>query len=252
MTTLAALALGRTGPALDVSRSFLVTRQDRGSRRYSRLGVLSDLGDGWTFRYFSAVERDHAVPRLPGFPDASIVAESPFLFPLFAQRVISPRRPDRARVLETLGLDETATAFEILTRNGGRRQGDTIELIQMPTPHTGGGEVLEFLVHGVRYRSEQEQRAIDGLSIGDELLIVPEPSNRVDPDARLVTTREGTKVGWVPVPLLPLLDRAGAVSADVAHANCSGTNPHLRLLVRLRGDLMSAAHFDDRHWDLVG
>lgn len=252
MTALSTLVFGRPRPVLDLSRTFLVTRQDHESRRYARLGVLSARGDGWTFRYFSEVERDPAVPRLPGFPDAAVVAESPYLFPLFAQRVISPRRPDRARILATLGLDETATAFEILARNGGRRQGDTIELIQMPTPHPGGGEVLEFLAHGVRYRSDQEQCAIDGLSIGDELLIVPEPSNLVDPGARLVTTREGVGVGWVPGPLLPLLDRAGAITADVAHTNRIGTNPHLRLLVRLRGDLISAAHFEDPRWDLVG
>ena len=65
-------------------------------------------------------------------------------------------------------------------------------------------------------------------------------------------TREGADVGWVPGPLLPLLERAGAVSADVAHANRIGTNPHLRLLVRLRGELIRAAHFDDPRWDLVG
>ncbi|MDN6398877.1 MAG: hypothetical protein L0K01_00265 [Brachybacterium sp.] len=251
MTTLATLALSDEGTVLDVARSFLVTRQDRSSRSYSRLGVLSALREGWAFRYFREVERDPATPRLPGFPDASIVAESPFLFPLFAQRVISSRRPDRAEVLDSLGLDEAATTFEILARNGGRRQGDTIELIQLPTPHPDGGDVLEFLAHGVRYRSVEEQRAIDGLSAGDELQIVPAPCNQADPEARRGSTKEGTGVGWVPGPLLPLLERAGSVSAGVAHANPSGTNPHLRLLVRLRGELISAAHFDDSRWDLV-
>lgn len=251
MTTLAALALDSPCPVLDVSRSFLVTRQDRESRGYSRLGVLSEADDGWTFRYFTEVAQDRSIPRLPGFPDAGSVAESPFLFSLFAQRVLSPRRPDRVSVLFALGLDESATAFEILARNGGRRQGDTIELIQLPTAHPEGGEMLEFLVHGMRHRNDEEQRAVDGLRVGDELMIVPEPGNRVDPEARLVATGDGVGLGWVPAPLVPLLRRTEQVRAEVAHANRSDTNPHLRLLVRLRGALLEAARFDDARWDVV-
>lgn len=252
MTTLAALMLDAAHSSLAVSRSFLVTRQDRETRGYSRLGVLSDLGDAWAFRYFTEVARDPEIPRLPGLPEADHVAESAYLFPLFAQRVISPRRPDRARVLSTLGLDETATAFEILAKNGGRRYGDTIELIQLPTACPGGGETLEFLVHGMRHRCAEEQRSVDRLEIGEELTIVPEPSNAVDPEARVVTTRDGAGLGWVPAPLVPLLARAVDVRAEVAHANRSDTNPHLRLLVRIRGRLLDAARFDDPRWDLVG
>ena len=251
MTTLAALAMDRPRPVLDVARSFLVTRQDRESRSYSRLGVLSEVDDGWTFRYFTEVAQNPAIPRLPGFSDAETVAETSFLFPLFAQRVLSPRRPDRARVLHALGLDESATAFEILARNGGRRQGDTIELIQLPIAQPEGGDMLEFLVHGMRYRSDEEQRAVDALCVGDELMIVPDPGNAVDSEARLVTTRDGVHLGWVPAPLISLLRRTEQVRAEVAHANRSDTNPHLRLLVRLRGALLDAARLDDARWDVV-
>src|SRR5699024_12127420 len=69
---------------------------------------------------------------LPSFPTrrssdlAHRVATSEYLFPVFAERVLSPRRPDRRRVLDTLGLEPEAGAFEIMARNGGRRRGDTI------------------------------------------------------------------------------------------------------------------------------
>lgn len=251
MATVTRSAEHRSGGELDGTRSFLVTRQDPVSRRYERVGVLTELDDGWSFRYFSQVAQDGSVRSLPGFPRLDRAAHSASLFPLFAQRVISGRRPDRSRVLSTLGLDESATAFEILAANGGRRQGDTIELIQLPVPHPGGGETLQFLVHGMRHRSADEQRAVDWLRVGDALRIVPEPQNRVDGDAYLVTTVLGDVLGWVPAPLTPLVSRATDVRARVAHANRSTENPHLRLLVELRGALFDAARFTDPRWDLV-
>src|SRR5690625_6309135 len=65
---------------------------------------------------------------LPIFPEAHRVATSEYLFPVFAERVLSPRRPDRRRVLDTLGLEPEAGAFEIMARNGGRSEEHTSEL----------------------------------------------------------------------------------------------------------------------------
>ncbi|MEE1650586.1 HIRAN domain-containing protein [Brachybacterium sp. J144] len=252
MSTLSFDAPSAREDLLDGARSFLVTRQDPVSRAYRRMGVLTQLPDGWAFRYFADVAADTGVQRLPGFPDASRVAVSSSLFPLFSQRVLSPRRPDRAEILENLGLDESASAFEFLAANGGRRQGDTIELIQLPVPHPGGGETLQFLVHGMRYRTVEEQRVVDKLRVGDPLRIEREPDNAVDATARLVATETGTVLGWVPAPLTWLIERAGEIAASVAHVNNSSTPPHLRLLVELRGSLVEAAHFSDPRWDLVG
>src|SRR5699024_12465473 len=92
---------------------------------------------------------------LPSFPTrrssdlAHCVATSEYLFPVFAERVLSPRRPDRRRVLDTLGLEPAAGAFEIMARNGGRPPGETIELIQLPTPTASGARRMAFLAHAL-------------------------------------------------------------------------------------------------------
>lgn len=234
------------------AHSFLVTRQDRRTRAYERLGVLTETADqGWEFRYFVDVAHNDDAAPLPGFDAKGEVARSPHLFPLFAQRVLSPARPDRAEVLAVLGLPESASAFEILDRNGGRRQGDTIELTRLPHGGGDGSEHLTFLVHGVRHRSVEEQRAIDTLSVGDPLRIVPEPSNEIDPGALLVSTADGVHIGWVPRPLTALLADPGNIDARVAHVNGRDTVPHLRLLAAIRGSLLSPELFIDPMWELV-
>src|SRR5699024_10037765 len=70
--------------------------------------------------------------------------------------------------------------------------------------------------------------------------LVAEPDNPVDPEALLVTTVGGTALGWVPAPLLPLLDLGTDVRASVAHVNGSDSPPHQRLLVELRGGYPAA------------
>lgn len=251
MTIIASAPPVQVEPHVDGAHSFLVTRRDRLTGRYERLGVLTQVPGGWDFRYFWDVTDRDEVRALPGIPVTGSVVHSEHLFPLFAQRVISPRRPDRSRVLAMLGLDDSATAFEILAHNGGRRFGDTIELTQLPRTSEGGEECMQFLVHGMRHRSAAEQVAVDALSVGDGLLLVPEPDNPVDPEALLVTTADGSALGWVPAPLLPLLDLGSDVRASVAHANGSDTPPHQRLLVELRGDLVRPGVLTSPAWRLV-
>jgi hypothetical protein len=55
--------------------------------------------------------------------------------------------------------------MEFLDRSGGRRGGDTIELLAEPTTTVDGTSSCTFLVHGVRYNSEAEA-TIDSLRQG--------------------------------------------------------------------------------------
>lgn len=252
MSAIAPALEGAPLTTLDGTNSFLVTRQRQdSSRKYDRLGVLTHHDDAWTFRYFRDAAEEGSLARLPGLPDAHRVATSEYLFPIFAERVLSPRRPDRRRVLDALGLEPDAGAFEIMARNGGRRRGDTIELIQLPVPTDAGDSRIEFLVHGMRYRAQSEQEAIDALELGDELCIQPDLDNEHDDTAHFVTTLAGHKLGWVPAPLSSLVARVPGARAAVAHVNGSTTNPHLRLLVDYRGPLIQATEFTSPRWQLV-
>jgi hypothetical protein len=79
----------------------------------------------------------------PGVLGVRIVLRSP-LFPLFAERVISQRRPDRPQARKALGLPLEAGPFEVLTRSAGRRVEDQIEL--MPVPVMGANEDVPLVV----------------------------------------------------------------------------------------------------------
>lgn len=106
----------------------LVTRRDPDTRRYLSLGFLSCSDGGYQFGYLRGAIESPDFQPLPGFgrTDRTYAAER--LFPVFAERVMSSRRPDRQEALAALGLPETAAPFEVLVNSGGRSVGDSVEL----------------------------------------------------------------------------------------------------------------------------
>ncbi|WP_415100941.1 HIRAN domain-containing protein [Nocardioides sp.] len=126
--------------------------------------------------------------------------------------------------------------MEFLARSGGRRAGDTIELLQTPNLTDDGHTECVFLVHGIRY-NEGASDEIEHLSTGQELRLLTEPENPADPRAVLVTT-DDTRLGWVPSPLLDYVHTvmgAGECRLTVVRANPPEVGHHMRLLVRLEG-----------------
>lgn len=238
---------------LPSTRSFLVTRQSPdGSRGFEPLGALAALDEGrWSFQYVRQVV-DGAVRPLPGVPVSAYATTVPYLFPVFAQRVLSPRREDREKILHELDLAPDAGAFEILQRNGGRRQGDSIELIRMPEYLADGQVSVEFLVHGVRHRSPLEQESIGHLVPGDPVDLRAEPGNAHDPWAHKVLVHDETTVGWVPAPLTQYVESLAERRAEVIVAHGNAVDPHLRLLVRLEGRETSGSIVDQPPWEFTG
>lgn len=190
------------------------------------------------------------VPLL-GFTQIERTYERPFLFPLFAERVMSPRRPDRAEYLATLNLGSDATPLEVLTRSGGRRHGDTIELVPIPTIQGDRRTSSLFMVHGVRYRGAAASHRIARLVRGDTLALAPEPTNEADPLAIGVLDSDGLLLGYVPKPLteyVHTLESGRRLTVEVA--NSAEVAEHLRLLVRLRGHLPSGVDpFTGPQWE---
>jgi hypothetical protein len=214
----------------------LVTVRDPETRAYRPVGFLSQVEDEYQFSYLRReLERDTFRP-LPGLARAvEGTVLSARLFPLFSERVVSARRPDRHVSLDALGLPLDAAPIEVLARSHGQRVGDTIELL--PAPDSGPGEVVAFtfLTHGVRYLDAVEQRRLASLTQGERLHLRPEPTNVVNPRAQLVTDADDVRLGWLPDPLIQVLNDIEDQRLRVERANGPEVGFHFRLLVRLEG-----------------
>lgn len=233
------------------TRRLLVTQRDPSVPAYRALGFLSQSPDGlFRFAYLRAAVAAPWFSPLPGLSRTDRVYSSPRLFPLFAERVISPRRPDRPMTLRALDLGADATPFEVLARSGGRRVEDHIELTPVAVPDAQGQIQFDFLVHGVRYTTAQARDRITDLRTGDPLIIEHEPTNDHNPLARLVLSDDLT-LGYVPDPLVTTVHRMTDLGAFVLRANGPEVGFHMRLLVRLRGLVEGAAPFTGPDWVTV-
>lgn len=95
----------------------------------------------YTFRYVNgvrdAMSRAHFIP-IPGFWDIDKAYQSPELFPMFQNRVMDRRRPDRSEYLFRLGLKEDADELAELAVSGGRRLTDNFQTFPVIVPDDNG------------------------------------------------------------------------------------------------------------------
>lgn len=244
-------------PADDFVDRLLVTVRrpaPDGVGSYFPVGFLSHDGEHYLFSYLRSALADPDFRPLFGFSHTDRVYESDSLFPLFGERIMSAKRPERSAYLHTLHLDEDSEPWEILGRSGGRRAGDTIEVIPEPVVAVDGSFTAAFLVHGIRYRSEQSQAKISELHAGDQLTLERDPDNETSSFAVKVMRDQVLHLGFVPEPLAEFVCRTlpHAPELSVVQANGPDTPPHLRLLVRLTGKLQPGEHaFDGSHWQTV-
>lgn len=220
----------------DARRRLLVTRKVDGD--YRGLGFLTEHETGYDFDYLESAVTESWFRPLPGLPlDRLLSSET--LFPVFASRVMEPKRPDRPAAIARLGLPLDSTPFEILSRSGGRRVGDALEVLQIPSPSDSGSVQLSFFVHGVRHVSREAQDVISGLLEGTRLEMAREPGNRADPSAISVVGHTDLHLGYVPRPLTGVVGRVLAEGGSLVVQKSFGPDVsfHLRLLVQLEGTL---------------
>jgi hypothetical protein len=91
------------------------------------IGILSHDGKVFSFCYTNGIKFCDGF-YLPGFNDPLETYESDELFPIFTNRILSPSRPEFADVLRWCDLPPDADQLTILTRTGGRRVTDTLEV----------------------------------------------------------------------------------------------------------------------------
>jgi hypothetical protein len=205
------------------------------------IGRLSERVDAnereYRFGYLKRAETEVDFRPLPGLPDLHRSYTSPTLFPVFANRVMLSNRPDYSEFIEQLNLDDDAQPFEILQRSEGTRATDRIEVFPTPIPLPTGDLTTTFFARAIRH-VEGASEAVESLEVGDELRLVAEPDNRVNPFAVILNTRTGACVGYAPDYLLAMIHDLDEANGEppivtVEHINPPSTPPHLRMLCRL-------------------
>ncbi len=220
-------------------RRFAVAWRNTTRREISPVGVLEHDGEIYKFWYLPQTAGIRDFRPFLGFPQWRVYTAKS-LWPFFALRVMDRKRPDFAAYVNSLGLSTEASQLDVLSRSGGERKGDTVQLIEEPRVGSDGATESTFLVRGARYATADHDStsAAEGLTVGEELAIRQDGSNPINSSALLITTIGGLPVGWVPDLLIGYANAIRASEGallQVVRNNGPDAPWHLRLLVSLRG-----------------
>lgn len=227
-------------------QQMLVIWQHPRSRAMESVALLERSPSGYALRYLRRSRDVHEFRPLLGFADLGRAYHSSHLFPLFAGRVMSARRPDYADYLQALDLPPEAGPWEQLARSEGSQVTDALQVFPLPVL-VGDQWHCRFLVHGTRHvpaaetskawNPDVEQHLAD-LRPGDPLLLRDDPDNAINPAAVVTCDRAQHALGWVPnflVDHVAALRCSGDLRARAATVNGPDTPGHLRLAVELMG-----------------
>lgn len=180
--------------------------QDPEKRCWIPIGRLTYNGVRYQFIYIQGVREAQQkcnFQLLESFPRLDKVYESNDLFPLFSNRVLSRSRPDYQDYIQWLNISrDEDDPIALLVRSGGRRTTDKLEIFPCPEKGEYGGYHIHFFPHGLRHFPKITQSRIEGLNVGEKLLLMHDFQNPVDPKALLLRTEDNVCVGYCPHYLL--------------------------------------------------
>lgn len=197
------------------------------------------------FRYMRgalAAQAKTGFQALAAFPRLDQVYESKELFPLFQNRLISPKREDYAEYLDRLDLSpEHADPFEILAISGGSKQTDNLEVFPELQTRLDGTFSCRFFLRGWDYLDASAQDRLQGLQAGEPLQVSVRLNHPASgPAVELHTMDDSSMLGWVPRYLTHCVARfvssgLGHVRARVVRLNQPPAPRSQRVLIELEG-----------------
>jgi len=216
--------------------------QDPQSRRWYPVGKLTSEGGVYRFVYTKGATLSKNFIPFGSLRDLHEVYRSPDLFPLFANRLISKKRPEYRDFLRWLDLREVeADPLVILARTEGVRATDSLTVFPCPEPDPQGKYVVHFFSHGLRHLPEEARLRINTLREGERLYLLPDPQNPHDAYALALRTDDPASiVGYSPRYIardfLEILEN-NPDSVDVRVKRVNADAPiQLRLLCTLTAD----------------
>lgn len=219
---------------------FIASRQrDPQGGYWSPVGRLEHEGGGYRFVYTKGAQSLRGFEPFPGMPDLQRVYESESLFPLFANRLISPSRPEYEAFLTWGGFDPAhpPDPLAILGVTQGLRQTDSLEVFPSPIHDQYGRYQSKFFLHGMRWMHMAAHQRAMRLRPGEQLRLFMEVGNPADANAvQLQTTDifERLPIGYVPRYLASdVRELCHACGADSVEAVVERVNPAAPLQQRV-------------------
>ena len=176
-------------------------KQNRGWFPIGQLDVDADASDYYRFRYTEGAKRaqqEGGFSPLMEFPNLDVPYGSDVLFPTFTNRIMSKSRPDFAKYMRSLGLDETLDPIESLHVNGGHRVTDAYEIFPKIERQVDGRFVCRFFLHGDRHTNLYVTERIKDLKVGENLCVALQLNNPATGLAVQIQTEDYYMIGWSP------------------------------------------------------
>jgi hypothetical protein len=216
--------------------------QDPQSRQWYPVGKLTSDKGIYRFVYTKGATLSENFIPFGSMQDLHAVYKSEALLPLFANRLISKKRPEYRDFLRWLDLrEDEADPLVLLARTEGVRETDSVTVFPCPEPDPDGKYIVHFFSHGVRHLSDDARMRINVLHTGDRLFLMPDPQNLHDGYALALRTDDpATIVGYCPRyvsgDFLEILENnPGSVEVHVKRVNAEAPM-QLRLLCTLTAD----------------
>ena len=163
-----------------------VRSQEDGSHQWQPVGLLEKLESSeYRFRYTQGA---HQLPGFHGFmgmEELQQVYLSAHLFPLFANRIFSSRRPEFLELLDWSGFstDDTVDPMALLEVTRGLRATDSVEVFPKPLERSPGVFVSRFFLHGLNWMPKATIDSANHLQSGDCLGLMLDIGNKHDSNA---------------------------------------------------------------------
>ncbi len=222
-------------------KTLFLAWKDPISPNWFTIGRLTFDRNIYQFVYTQGVkeaEEKCAFTPLLSFPRLDEVYTSTYLFPVFANRVMSRSRPDYSRFIEQLDLlNDDPSPMAILARSGGERVTDTFAVFPDPEVDEEGQYNLYFFSQGLRNLSSSAIDRIDRFEAGETLWLAREFHNPYEDRALISNTGDRYIVGYCPRYLLAevfeLLPHDVNLKVRVERVNKPTTPFQFRLLCKL-------------------
>ncbi len=226
-------------------RTLFLAWQDPEKRQWHPVGRLDQSNGTYVFHYTEGAReaQRHGFTPIVSFPDLEATYESDQIFPLFANQVLPPSRPEYDDFIEWLSIPKgEADPVAILARSG-ERMTDTLEIFPQPDKTSDTTYTAHFFVRGLRHQSPCAIKRSTTLSSGEPLLLMQDLQNPADPHSCVLRTAEREEqdmhmIGYLPRYLAGELaalpdDDLRAARIEVVRVNPSPAPIHFRILCRL-------------------